>query len=409
MRDIFDDLNVVIVNDFDYVQGGATKVAIETAELLKKRGINTYFFSAVHSENVAYDFNLISTNQKEMVKDKNIVRGAINNLYNLSAKKNLKSLLDTLDPKRTIVHVHGWTKALSSSIFNVLDQKGFPYVLTAHDYFTICPNGGMFNYVTNTICNLKPMSKECMKCNCDSRNMAFKKFRIIRHYIQNNYVKFSNNLDHLITISDLSESVLTNEIKPKHIYRVYNPTSIEKKEDRISAEKNDYFIYVGRITKEKGVIELLKLLSKTGRQLKIVGDGEFKKTLEEQYKNFTNIEFLGWKQQDDVYNYMRSARALIFPSLWYEGAPLTIFEALSMGLPCFVSNKCSGAEFIENEKDGYVFNPLDDSLLKLLDCSDDVIKQFSLNSYEKYWNNPFSKERYLNDLIDVYSQILKEE
>ena len=70
------------MNDFDYIQGGASKVAIETANLLYEKKVNTYFFSAVHSNESKIKSNVINLNQKEMIKDPNKIRGIFNNLFN---------------------------------------------------------------------------------------------------------------------------------------------------------------------------------------------------------------------------------------------------------------------------------------------------------------------------------------
>lgn len=404
---MIEKINVVVVNDFDYVQGGATKVALETAQLLYKQGINVVFFSAVHQDH-NYPFRCVSTNQKEMIHDKNIFRGAVNNIYNKKVKKELAKLLRGMDRDQTIVHIHGWTKALSSSAFDVAYKLGFKVILTAHDYFTVCPNGGMYNYVENHICSLKPMSNECRKCNCDSRNMLFKKFRVIRQKKQNKDIQLLNKLDYLITISDFSEKILTRYFHPKHIYRVYNPTSIDHKESIIDVKNNKYFVFVGRITKEKGIEPLLDAFFQTDKNIKIIGDGPLKETLSQKYILNKNIEFMGWKSQNEVYEYMRNAKALLFPSLWFEGAPLTIFEAMSMGLPCLVSNKCSAIDFIENKVNGIIFNP--DHINEIIDAinvSEEDLVQYSQKSYHDYWQNPYTKERYINNLLDVYQNVLE--
>ena len=111
---------VVIVNDFNYTQGGASKVAIDTARILKEENIKVIFFSAVNKEKEKINgVEYVSTNQNEALKEKNKIKGAINGIYNLKAKKDFKRLLNKLDRDTTIIHVHGWTKALSSSIFDV--------------------------------------------------------------------------------------------------------------------------------------------------------------------------------------------------------------------------------------------------------------------------------------------------
>lgn len=404
-----DNMTVVILNDFDYVQGGATKVAIETAQLLYERNIDVIFFSAVHKNN-NFPFRQITTNQKEMINDPNKIKAAINNLYNFKARKEFKKLLQTLDLTCTIIHVHGWTKALSSSVLDVAFKMKFKVVLTAHDYFTVCPNGGFYNYSKNKICHFEPLSKECIKCRCDSRNNAFKMFRLVRQWIQNKYVGFPRKLHYLITISDFSERILKKNIQSDlNIYRVYNPTAIIKRSNRISILDNDQYVFVGRITYEKGVVEMLKAFSQTNKKLVLVGDGPLLETLKNQYKLNDNISFVGWKSQEEVFSIMSQSIALVFPSLWFEGAPLTIFEAMSIGLPCIVSNKCSAVDFVNDNQTGIIMDPTDDfSFQEALSIRKEDLNVYSKNAYDNYWENPYSKERYINTLLDVYQQVIND-
>src|SRR5574344_1302345 len=132
-------VTVVIVNDFDYVQGGASKVAINSARLLVERGYRVIFFSAVHdsTQYVDYGYENYTLNINESFKEKNKLKGAISNLYNFKVKKEFSHLLKNLDKESTIIHVHGWTKALSSSVFNDSFKMGFKTVLTFHDFLTI--------------------------------------------------------------------------------------------------------------------------------------------------------------------------------------------------------------------------------------------------------------------------------
>ena len=91
--------NVVIVNDFNYTQGGASKVAIDTARLLNECGLNVYFFSAVNKNEENIDgITYISTNQSEALKEKNKIKGAINGIYHLAlqfkGKKKIKRTIE---------------------------------------------------------------------------------------------------------------------------------------------------------------------------------------------------------------------------------------------------------------------------------------------------------------------------
>ena len=247
--------NIVVVNDFDYIQGGASKVAIETANVLVDE-YNVIFFSGdtKNDQSLNKKVKRICTNQGEALKDKNKIRGFFNGIYNFKAKRRFKELLKTLNKDETIIHVHGWTKCLSSSVFRIAWKMDFKVVLTLHDYFTACPNGGYFNYKKNEICPLKPLSFKCCKCNCDSRNYFFKLYRVLRQFIQNKIVKLNNKLTDVITLSDFSENILKNTLnKNTKIHRVNNPIDLDKNAKIVDYKKNDYYLYVGRVSQEKGV------------------------------------------------------------------------------------------------------------------------------------------------------------
>lgn len=393
--------NVVIVNDFNYVQGGASKVAIDTAKILKEQGIKVFFFSAVNKENEKINgVKYISTNQQEALKEKNKIKGAINGIYNLKAKKELKKLLKTLDRDNTIIHVHGWTKALSSSVFDIAFKMRFKVVLTLHDYFTACPNGGYFNYKKNEICKFKPLSWKCIKCNCDSRNYGFKLYRLIRQFVQNKIVKLNDKLENVITISEFSEKILKTTLgKNTRVKRIYNPIDIEKNLEKVDPSKNEYYLYVGRVSKEKGVDLFCQAISELDYKGIVVGDGDERQKIETE---FPNIEFTGWKNKDEVKQYMKGAKALIFPSKWYEGAPLTPLEAMQYGVPCICSNVSAAVDYsIDNS---LIFELNKDELKKKIVCYEKNIDKYSKESFE------FVKSRinidYGNEITNYFKKII---
>lgn len=392
--------NVIIINDFNYVQGGASKIAIETAKALKAEGINVIFFSAENKKGANIKgATYISTNQCEALKEKNKIKGIINGIYNFKAKKELKKLLKTLDREETIIHVHGWTKALSSSVFDIAFKMKFKVVLTLHDYFTACPNGGYFNYKENEICHLKPLSWKCIKCNCDSRNYAFKIYRIIRQFVQNKVVKLNDKLEYAISISEFSEKILKSTLgKNTKIIRIYNPIDINKNIEKIDPTLNKYYLYVGRIAKEKGVDLFCKAITDLKYKGIIVGDGTEREKLEKEYPD---IEFTGWKNKDEVEKYMKGARALIFPSKWYETAGLTVLEAQTLGIPCVVNKSCAASEFIQEGVNGFLFGDIDNLKEKIIKIENEKVKVLKNNEFT------FGTEKYANELIETYGKIIE--
>lgn len=387
--------NIVIINDFDYIQGGASKVAIETANCLKENNseLNVYFFSASHSSTSPLNSNIINvcTNQGECLKSNNKFLGICNNIYNYGAMRKLEKLLDELGKEDTIVHVHGWTKCLSSSIFHVCFKKKFKIILTMHDYFTACPNGGYFNYKKNCICKYKPLSFKCIYCNCDSRNYFFKLFRVIRQFVQNKIVKLNKKIKNVISISDFSENILKKTLnKNVNIYKVKNPIDLDDNIEEIVYKNNDYYLYVGRISKEKGVDIFCKSVTEAKVKGIVVGDGPELKNLKRDYPN---IVFTGWKNSDEVKEYMKKAKALIIPSRWYEGAPLTPLEAMQYGIPVYTSNCNATVDYIKENVNGLIFSDIEDLTEKLK-------KNYDFNVKLEYENN------YYDELISVYKKII---
>lgn len=397
--------NIIIINDFDYIQGGASKVAIDTANLLADK-YSVYFFSGDSKNNnndLKENVKKICTNQGETLKDKNKLRGIVNGIYNFKARKQLKNLLLTLDKNETIIHVHGWTKSLSSSIFDISWKMGFKLVLTMHDYFTACPNGGYFNYKKNEICHLKPLSMKCIKCNCDSRNYAFKVYRIIRQFVQNHIVRLNTRLTDVISISDFSEKILKKTLNPKvRIHKVYNPIDFDGAFVQNEYKKNKYFLYVGRISKEKGVDVFCKAISELKLTGIVVGDGPEKIKLQSKYPN---IDFVGWKNSKEVKAYMKDAKALIFPSLLYEVAPLTPLEAAQFGIPCISSDCNAASDIIKDYKIGYLFNikksDLNDTITKFNNASEDIEQ----SNFKKIYNI-YNYDNYSKNIMKTYSDIL---
>lgn len=400
--------NIIVVNDYDYVQGGATKVAVDTANLLASNGYNVTFFCGVSDPNKSSldkSIRVVSVNKDDALSGKHYFRG----LYNVKAKKLFNELLKDFHPQDTVIHIHGWTKALTASFITPAYKRGFKSILTIHDYFTICPNGGLYNYQEGHICELKPFSKECKKCHCDSRNNLFKKYRNLRLSIQKNRVKFTDKITAFVTISETSERLIKKELPNIKTTRIYNFVDISKNDRALHEKKNNY-LYVGRIDKEKGVDLLCASFKTSDKKLLVAGSGNEFESLKQQYKDVTNITFLGWKNHDEVFELMNNSRALIMPSIWYEGAPLTLFEAFSQGLPVIASTYCAAKEFIKDNT-GWIFDPYKvDELTKLVNSiEDEDIEAKSKTLYQEYWASPFSKERYLSSLVKLFDIVLKED
>jgi glycosyltransferase involved in cell wall biosynthesis len=401
-------MNLVILNDAAHITGGAGKVAIDTACSLSRKGINVILFTAVGPVDKSleqYNLKVICLFQNDILNDSHRLRAIVQGLYNIRAKREFKRILKQLSPESTIIHFHSWTKSLSSSLFSVTAKFNYKVVITLHEYFSFCPNGSFYNYKQANICQLIPLSCSCISCNCDSRHFAHKVWRVLRQYIQNN-VLWDNRFLSFITISTLNRRILENNTSDKkiRIYNLRNPIEINTNTP-VNPQENCEYFFIGRLSSEKGVELFCKVITELGLKGVVLGDGYLLNDLKAKY---SNISFEGWIKHADMYKYMKRCRALIFPSLWYEGSPLTIIEIKSYGIPCIVPDKCAASEEIIDEETGFIFESgnvksLKSAIVKMNNIditkmSKEILRQFNPALY--------SMDTHISNLLNIYNDIL---
>lgn len=404
-------MHIIIISDFAYIEGGATAVALASAIGLAQHGYRVTVFSAVGVVNEELKNNnvtLISTNQFDILNNPSRRAAISQGIWNVKARREFTNLIANCNRKDTIIHVHTWTKALSSSIINVANRLGFKVVCTLHDYFMACPNGGFYNYNTNKICRLTGGSFKCLTTNCDSRNYSHKLWRHTRHLVQNKIGRIPSAIKHFISLSDLSENTLRDYLpSDANIHRIRNPIN-GIKQTRISAEENNEYIFVGRLSPEKGAVLFARACQELGFTPVFVGDGVCR---EEILSIAPNAIMHGWLKPQQVQEKLSRARALVFSSQWYEAQPLVIQEANSIGIPCIVSDCCAGRESVQDGVTGLLFDSssVQDLVDKILILKDDaIVSSMSNATYQNYWIKPPTPASHISGLESVYKSMLDE-
>jgi glycosyltransferase involved in cell wall biosynthesis len=403
-------LDILIVNDYAHVNGGAAQVALGTAAALAKQGHRVTLLAAVGPaahELEASRVHLILTNQYDIKSDPIRIRAATQGIWNPRAATCMREILSHCDPAQTIVHVHGWSKALSSSCIQAAVGMNFAVVITLHDYFYACPNGAFFNFQRRETCKLRPLSAACLKENCDRDGYPQKIWRSVRQGIQNQIGFRHEGLRHFITLSETSEAVLRPFLpSDAMLYRISNPIDVVQ-EQPVDVGNNTEFISVGRLSAEKGLDLLAQAAKDLSCKVNFVGEGRSRSEINRIYPQ---AGITGWLPRDEVTNCLRSARALVFPSLWYEAQPLAILEAAALGIPAIVPDQCAARELIEPDVTGVLFRSGDSSDLreKMAHLQDpQVARRMGSAAYERYWKDPLSMKGHLASLEDCYRSILE--
>src|SRR5262245_61106930 len=170
---------VVVINDVSVMRGGATAVALGSVELLAAQGVPITFIAGDDGTHVDPRSRLgefLALGFRHIL-DRSALDAALGGLYNAEVEKLLARWIAANDTSRTIYHIHGWTKILSPAVFRALRPVAHRVVITAHDFFIVCPNGGYFNFATEAPCRLRPMGLRCLLTACDRRSYAHKVWR----------------------------------------------------------------------------------------------------------------------------------------------------------------------------------------------------------------------------------------
>lgn len=405
-------MRIVFICDHAHINGGQAKVAIQSAAGLARRGFRVDFFAAVGPVDPCLPEAGVAVTlleQEDVTTAASLARFGAQWLWNEAAEEKLAALLAQCDPDDTIVHVHGWAKALSPSIGSALRRAKLPVVHTMHEFYLVCPNGGFYDYHAARNCGFKPMSASCIAHDCDSRGYHRKLMRVGRHALMQKVSGLYDSARHVITISKLSREAAAPYLPKDTVFHdVANPIDVPDLGQK-GAEPLGDFLFVGRISAEKGAKYFAQGAQLAGVKAVFAGDGPEIDALRAQYPE---AEFLGWREPAEVRALMRAARALVFPSVWYETQGLSVSEALALGTPVIVSDICAGREAVRDGKNGLWFKSADAEALaaamrRLLD--EETARRMSRAAHDIYWTDPPTLDRHLDRLTAVYGKVRRKE
>lgn len=391
------------------MNGGATRVAIDEAVGLSQQGINVVFLSAVgpiSEELRRSNIRVICLHQQDLVNSRQSPEVVIQALWNESAYRAMDHILEQCNPQDTVVHVHGFSQALSASPIRRARDGGFAVVCTLHDYFPACPNGGFFHYPDRTICYRTPLSLSCVAANCDKRNYLHKLYRVLRSHVQRRLCGVPSLVSHYIAPSR-SAAIRCHDYLPSDakVFIVPNPSSVQRK-DRVAVGSNNSLIVVGRLDFEKGIDVLIKAGKSANANFVFVGDGPLREIALAGGSNIVT----GWLSHSDVMRHIEAARCLVFPSLLPETFGLSVVDAAARGVPSIVTTVCGVAEYVQDNMTGWHVQPGNieqlSARLRTIQC-DDAVSAAGDAAYTKYWDHPFTVDWHINALLEIYAEVLR--
>lgn len=320
-------------------------------------------------------------------------------IWNIFAANKLSKKIKEFKPE--IVHIHNWHYAAGPIIIRVCRQHNIRVIMTIHNFRLLCPSALLFH-------NNKLFEDSVTK---PFPWLAIRKKVYRKSYLQTFWLALIvwfhkkigtwNLVDRYLFLTPFALELHQNSslgvdkskfiIKPNFTYHFpYNEL----------VKREGHYLYVGRLSEEKGIKLLISAFKDSTKLLKIIGSGPLEGYVKETCLKNENIQYLGGLDRQEVMKQLSKCSILIFPSIWYEGMPLTIIEAFACSTPVIASNLGAMSSMIIHEENGLHFLPNN-----LHDLKNKIQKWYNLNNEEKefYYNNAFT---HYKNLYSDYKQVL---
>ncbi|MFB9144596.1 glycosyltransferase family 4 protein [Vibrio artabrorum] len=345
-------MKVLMVNKFFFLKGGAETVFFQEREMLIERGFSVIDFAMVHNDNVISDYSANFVDNVDYHANTGLLsalKTAVRFVHNTEACEKLSELIAAEQPD--IVHFHNIYHQLTPSIIKVAKQAGCKTVLTAHDTKIACPSYTMYRDGQTCEACLQGSVFNALKYRCQQGSW-FKSGLLVAEAMYQSLAQNYQSLDVIISPSQFLANIIRRKLPTNRIEVIVN--GIDENVDQQGVADHRYFLYLGRLSQEKGVATMIAAyeLSNQSIPLRIVGTGPLTDTLSGRQ---SKVEWLGFKTGHELHSLIKQASAVIVPSECYENCSMSVLEAMSYGKPIIGANIGGIPEQVRDGKEGRLF------------------------------------------------------
>lgn len=408
-------MRVLMINKYLYPRAGAEVYMINLSKMLLEKGHQVAFWGMEHPENTSieacYEIPLIEFGEHATRKEKILgLSAAVYNTLFKAQKKHLKRAIKIFNPE--IIHAHNVYNQLSPDLLCEISNH-IPTLMTAHDYYLACPSYNL--YTNGNICKrcIKGSLYSCVKYRCVQDSVlksGLAALSAYRHRKKNSYEKAYR---HIIAPSQFMKNILLETgVAEEKLSVIHN--FMDLKEYKRDLGRN--ILYVGRLSKEKGVETLLKGYAKLKSpkpKLVIAGSGPQEQLLRNIAVNLAlkDLTWLGKISPNRVREEMDKSLCVIVPSEWYENCSMTILEALSRGRAVVTCDIGGNGELVQEDYNGALFTLKDSSSLaktleSLLENKKNLLRMGE--NGRKSVLRSFSSEGHLRKILNIYETLVTE-
>lgn len=352
-------MKILMVNKFLYPNGGSETYIFKLGEALQKKGHEVQYFGMEHKDRIVGNHAACYTSNMDFHTGRlQKLLYPFRIIYSVEAKRKMGVVLRDMNPD--VVHLNNINFQLTPSVIYAVRSyekktgRRVKIVYTAHDYQWVCPNHMMRIPATGQICFA---CRDGQFGNC-SKNRCIHNSRI-KSLLGTIEAKFYEKrrtyglVDVIICPSEFMKKQLdTNPLLSDKTVMMRNFIDKDAKENSGQESRQDYVLYFGRFSQEKGTATLLEAC-RALPQIPFVFAGTG--PLQDQVEQVQNVENRGFVTGDALKDLIAGARFSVYPSEWYENGPFSVMESLMYGTPVLVSDLGGAPELVQAGKTGEIF------------------------------------------------------
>jgi glycosyltransferase involved in cell wall biosynthesis len=352
-------MKILQVNKFFFLKGGAERYFFELSELLVSRGHEVIPFAMQHEANLPSPYSRHFVSRVDLDGSGPLLRklgAAARVVYSGESRRKLRELLASVRPD--VAHLHNIAHQISPSIIGVLNKSGVPVVQTLHDYKLACPSylmiaGGKVcdACVSGNLCNV--VLKRCV------RGSVLASFVSLVEAALHRAARTYSGVEAFLCPSNFLLGVMKRAgIPEKKLFHV--PHFLSLAPYGPSHAESDYFVYVGRLSEEKGLAHLLEAKRRVSRmRLVVAGDGSLMAGLRRAAASDSGVSFTGFLSRPELAEVWRGAAFTVVPSVCYENFPYAVLESFAFGKPVVASRIGGIPELVRDGENGLLAEPGD--------------------------------------------------
>jgi len=277
-------------------------------------------------------------------------------LWNPLSARRVVSAIDTARPD--VAHVHNTWFAASPSVLSALRRRRIPVVMTVHNYRLICANSLFLRDGAPCEKCLDHGPWPAVRHRCYRGSRATSAIAAAGIGVHRSLGTWSRLVNRFIVLSEFARDRLVRAgLPPQRLVPGSNFVEDPGPRSTTPSSSSDV-LFVGRLSPEKGVHVLLdawRAAGLRGLHLDVIGDGPDRAHLERDAP--PSVTFLGRRPAAEVMGRLLRARALVIPSVWYEGQPVTALEGLAAGTPLVLSGIGGLPEVLGGLEAGWITPP----------------------------------------------------